>query len=228
MDGPTRMCSDGHRALISIITGVAVSGVGALVISAIRPSLNGRSFNVIAVLIGWNIFALLYVWLTSRTFSRVGTDEFNARMAARASTRSGLWQRVNPKGDGPTYAIESAIVAFGVVLVLPHLNAVRIDDWLLVPVTLSILLSCWALAVVSYALHYAEKDLAEPGLDFPGERTHAYADYLYFSIAVATTFGATDVSITTPTMRRVCNLHTVLTFVYNSVIVALLAALIIH
>jgi Protein of unknown function (DUF1345) len=95
--------------------------------------------------------------------------------------------------------------------VLPHIR-IRIDDWVLVPVTLSILLSCWALSLVSFALHYAQYDLETPGLDFPSDRTHAFSDYKYFSIAVATTFGATDVNITSPRMRRVVNLHTILTF----------------
>jgi uncharacterized membrane protein len=97
----------------------------------------------------------------------------------------------------------------------------------LVPLTLSILLCCWALSIVAYTLHYAQKDIEEPSLDFPGDRTGAFDDYLYFSIAVSTTFGATDVNITRPAMRRVVNLHTILTFLYNSVIVALLASLLI-
>ncbi len=111
------------------------------------------------------------------------------------------------------------------VLVLPHIDAIRLDDALLIPVTLTILLSSWALGLMSYALHYAQHDLDEPALDFPGTRTNAFGDYLYFSLAVATTFGATDVNIITPRMRRVVNLHTFLTFLYNSVIVALLASL---
>ena len=69
---------------------------------------------------------------------------------------------------------------------------------------------------------------AEPGLQFPGRRTNVFADYVYFSLGVATTFGATDVSATTPEMRHGMNLHVVLTFAYNSVIVALLAAIIIR
>lgn len=47
-------------------------------------------------------------------------------------------------------------------------------------------------------------------------------------MAVTTTFGATDVSITTPRMRRVVNVHTLLTFADNTVIVALLASFLIH
>lgn len=50
----------------------------------------------------------------------------------------------------------------------------------------------------------------------------------YFSLAVATTFGATDVNVTTPRMRKVVNLHVILTFVYNSVIIALLAGILLR
>lgn len=194
-----------------------------------RPAFaDAGATTVVLVLVGWNVFAVVYSLLTVRVFRRVDSDEFKARMAARSAQRGRITQRIDRRGDGPTFAIESAIVAFGVVLVLPHIDAIEVDDWILVPVTLTILLSCWGLAVISYALHYAEKDLAEPGLEFPGQRTGAFADYVYFSIAVATTFGATDVNITTPGMRRVVNLHTILTFIYNSVIVALLAALLIR
>ena len=45
---------------------------------------------------------------------------------------------------------------------------------------------------------------------------------------MATTFGATDVNVTTPRMRKVVNLHVILTFVYNSVIIALLAGILLR
>ena len=112
--------------------------------------------------------------------------------------------------------------------VVPHIPALRLDDWLLVPVSLSILLSCWGLSVTSDALHDAQHDLHEPGLDFPGERTHAFDDYVYFALGVATTFGATDVTVTTPRMRHIVNLNVVLAFVYNSVVVALLVSILIR
>jgi len=223
------MCSDGRRSLIAFIASLVVPTVVWLLLIATPPSGSGSAAtNVVLFLLGWNTFVVVYVILTMRTFTRADKAEFEARMAARSAARSSAWRRLSPSGDGPTFAVESALVAFLVVLVLPHINAIRIHDWVLVPVTISILLSCWALSVVSYALHYAQNDLAAPGLDFPGTRTGGFSDYLYFSIAVATTFGATDVNITSPRMRRVVNLHTILTFIYNSVIVALLAALLIR
>ncbi len=187
----------------------------------------GAGRQILLALIGWNAFCVVYAILTRRTFAHVDAREFRARMAARSALMGRFWQRVSPAGDGPTFAVEATAVSFFVVLVIPHLDGVQINPWVLVPLTLSILLCCWGLSIVAYALHYAQKDLEQPALQFPGDRTGAFGDYVYFSIAVSTTFGATDVSITEPSMRKVVNLHTILTFLYNSVIVALLASLLI-
>ncbi len=178
-------------------------------------------------LVGWNTFAATYV-LTSRTFAGVDSDEFRRRMAQRSTRRPWVWRVLLRGGDGPSFTLESTVVAFAVVLVLPHVRGIEIDDWLLVPLSTTILLSCWGLGVYAYALHYAQHDLATPALQFPGDRTSAFADHLYFSIAVSTTFGTTDIDIISPEMRRVVNFHTVLTFVYNSVIVALLVSLLVR
>jgi uncharacterized membrane protein len=223
------LCADSRRALIA--TGVAflVPLLVGLGLALTPPSgTGGIATTVVLALVGWNTFVVAYVILTHLTFNRIDSVQFRARMARRGAKIPWIWRVLTPAGDGPTWAAESALVAFVVVLILPHVQAIEIDDWILVPVSLSILLSCWALSVVSYALHYAQYDIAQPGLDFPGDRTHAFADYMYFSIAVATTFGATDVNITTPRMRKIVNLHTILTVVYNSLIVALLAALLIR
>jgi uncharacterized membrane protein len=222
-------CTDGKRALVGLAASIVVPTVAGTILGIVSPEVgDALATTVVLSLAGWNIFVVVYVVLTVRTFSRIDGAEFAVRMAARAQRRGRGFEQVEPRGDGPTFAIESSLVAFAVVLVLPHVDPINLNDWILVPASVSILLSCWALSIVSYTLHYAQHDLRRPGLDFPGDRSYAWADYVYFSIAVATTFGATDVDITTPHMRRVVNLHTVLTFVYNSVIVALLAALLIR
>jgi uncharacterized membrane protein len=226
-DAPPALCSDGRRSLVAFVPALVVPCIVGVIVAIVPPLDDWVAVTVVLGLLGWNVFVIVYVLLTHRTFGGLDRDQFERRMQTRGGRRRRR-ARFDPRGDGPTFAVESALVAFGVVLILPHIDSIEIDEWVLVPVSLSILLSCWVLSVVSYALHYAQHDLAEPGLEYPGDRTNAWGDYLYFSIAVATTFGATDVNITTPRMRRVVNLHTILTFVYNSVIVALLAALLIR
>jgi uncharacterized membrane protein len=230
-DGPavaSALCSDGRRAMIATAVGILVPVAAGLILGAVDPSRHGPAVTLVLALAGWNLFVVVYVALTLRTFAGSDRDEFERKMRRRRESRSAVVRRLTPGGDGPTFALEAALVAFGVVLVLPHINSIDLDDLVLIPVTLSILLCSWALGMVSYALHYAEKDGQEAGLEFPGTRTYTFADYRYFAMAVATTFGATDVNVTTPRMRRVVNLHTLLTFAYNTVIVAALASFLIH
>jgi uncharacterized membrane protein len=224
----SRLCWDGYRALLAAVPSLLIPAVAGIVISLVRQSSNQVVLAVILALFGWNVFVVVYVVLTHQAFSGTDAARFRTRMATRSAARSAGWRWLNQREGGPTYAIEATVIAFAVVLLLPHLHWISIKPWVLIPLSLSILLSCWGLSVVSYALFYAQRDLTTPALEFPGSRTGAYADYVYFSIAVSTTFGATDVSITEPAMRRVVNFHTILTFIYNSVIVALLASLLIR
>jgi uncharacterized membrane protein len=223
-----RLHADGTRSVAAIAAAVGLTLVLAVALMLTGPP--GGDWPAALLVLGlvcWTLFTITYVAMTERIFNHVDADEFSNRMAARTALRSRHWRRLHTKA-GPTFAVCASIVAFAVVLVLPHVEGVDVDDWLLVPLSVSILFSCWAVSILSYALHYAEYDLSEPSLDFPGRRTNAFADYLYFSLAVATTFGATDVAITTPEMRRAVNLHTVLTFAYNSVIVALFVTILIR
>jgi uncharacterized membrane protein len=221
------LCRDGRRALVAIAVSLVVPTVLGQLVGATMPELDGPATTAVLVLVGWDV-VVVYLVLTARTFGGVAGDEFARRIAARARRRGDRSDVATRRGDGPTFAAESAIVAFAVVLAVPHFTTIEIDDWLLVPITLTTLLSSWALSVGAYTLHYAAHDLRAPGLEFPGTRTHGVADYFYVSLAVATTFGATDVSITTPRMRRVVDLHALLTFLYNSVIVAMLASLLVR
>ncbi len=61
----------------------------------------------------------------------------------------------------------------------------------------------------------------KPGLDFPNEREPDYLDFAYFSFVLGMTFQVSDVQITSKNIRRLALLHSLISFVYNTVIVAL-------
>lgn len=89
----------------------------------------------------------------------------------------------------------------------------------------------WLLIHTVFALHYAhryyrddsktpQEDFVE-GLDFPGKNQPDYWDFLYFSFVIGMTCQVSDVQVTSPSMRRLALLHGVLTFFFNTVILAL-------
>lgn len=78
-----------------------------------------------------------------------------------------------------------------------------------------------------FALRYAHKyndwlpdGCIQGGLLFPGRSAPDYLDFLYFSAVIGVTFQVSDVQIEG---RRLALLHELLSFLFNTVIVALTA-----
>ncbi|MFP5436742.1 MAG: DUF1345 domain-containing protein [Bacteroidia bacterium] len=59
------------------------------------------------------------------------------------------------------------------------------------------------------------------GLDFPDEDAPDYFDFCYFSFVLGTTFQVSDVSVTARHIRRIVLLHGLLSFFFNTIILAL-------
>jgi len=59
------------------------------------------------------------------------------------------------------------------------------------------------------------------GLQFPGADEPDYLDFVYFSFIVGMTFQVSDVEISSRRIRRVCLLHSLLSFAFNTAILAL-------
>jgi uncharacterized membrane protein len=58
-------------------------------------------------------------------------------------------------------------------------------------------------------------------LEFPAEKTPDYGDFLYFSLGIGMTFQVADVQINSRLLRRFALIHQVLSFFFNTLILAL-------
>ena len=103
---------------------------------------------------------------------------------------------------------------------------------LVLHLTLSVvtIIGSWLLVHTIFALHYArtyyqdDKTLSEckaEGLDFPGDDEPDYWDFLYFSFVIGMTSQVSDVNVMSRTMRRLSLLHGVLSFFFNTTILAM-------
>ena len=92
--------------------------------------------------------------------------------------------------------------------------------------TVTIALS-WAAVHTTFALHYAHDYYrgAKPGgLQFPSGDEHDHADYwdfVYFSFVIGMTAQVSDVGITDKTIRRTATAHGIVSFIYNTALLAL-------
>ncbi len=86
----------------------------------------------------------------------------------------------------------------------------------------------WAAVHTTFALHYAHDYYrgAKPGgLQFPSGDQHDHADYwdfVYFSFVIGMTAQVSDVGITDKTIRRTATAHGVISFVFNTALLALM------
>jgi uncharacterized membrane protein len=72
-----------------------------------------------------------------------------------------------------------------------------------------------------YANHKTKPNTHAAGLDFPDEATPDFVDFAYFSFVLGMTFQVSDVSITSRKIRRMVLWHSLISFGYNAVIIAL-------
>ena len=88
----------------------------------------------------------------------------------------------------------------------------------------------WLLVHTIFASHYARAyyqpgkslhECKENGLDFPGDIEPDYWDFLYFSFVIGMTSQTSDVEVTSREIRRLALLHGVLSFFFNTTIVAM-------
>jgi uncharacterized membrane protein len=73
---------------------------------------------------------------------------------------------------------------------------------------------------------YSERDgdgeqSTSGGLEFPNEREPDFLDFDYFSFVIGMTCQVSDVQITSQEMRRLALVHGLLSFLFNTVILAL-------
>jgi uncharacterized membrane protein len=92
-------------------------------------------------------------------------------------------------------------------------------------------ISSWWLVQTIFTLRYANfyysdiehhsKKQKPGGLDFPQENRPDYLDFTYFAFVIGMTFQVSDVEITSKRIRRLAWMHGVLSFAFNTIIVAL-------
>ena len=93
---------------------------------------------------------------------------------------------------------------------------------------LTILLS-WAFIHTIFALHYAHEFYDQDGgggMAFPGGGEEPdYWDFVYFSFVIGMTSQVSDVGVTTKTVRRTVAAHGVVSFAFNTALLALSVSL---
>ncbi|TAN12208.1 MAG: DUF1345 domain-containing protein, partial [Rhizobiaceae bacterium] len=142
------------------------------------------------------------------------------------------------RGDIPVsiiFAITIAVICVALLSVFELIASSKSPSPFALALSLASIPLGWFTIHTMAALHYAHlywfagdagkaggKGSPTPhgGLDFPGKAEPAGWDFLYFSTVIGMTAQTADTGITTTPMRRAVLLHSVVSFFFNTVIVA--------
>ncbi len=184
----------------------------------------------VRAVLAWNVAAAIYLVGAIHVFSTCTHDDIRSRAAAEDETRFVFAALV-------MIAIVASLA--GVVgLIGEATKSKEASPGYLVLGGLGVVLS-WLVLQVVFTLHYAHdfyRPLDEPktgddavdttgklhrgGLRFPDDDAPDYWDFLYFTTSIGATSQTSDVSITSKAVRRTVTLQALLSFAFNTAIVA--------
>lgn len=178
------------------------------------------------------LFAYLLPYLALTLTAFLGSAPEQVRSWAHRGARGTFMQRYvigTAPGPGASLFIAAAALVVAVLWLPGHLGT----TFSALPrtlVALALVVVAWVCVVVAFAVTFQADNLVEneQALDFPGEDSPAWADYVYFALAAMTTFGTTDVNVASRDMRRTVAANTVIAFVFNTVTVASLVSALGH
>lgn len=170
-----------------------------------------------AIISAWDATALALIVAGWWVISSATVEHTKRRAAAEDPGRNAL---------GALVVISSAVSVFSSALLLRSARASVGDGPLLMALTVGAVVLSWILTHTVYTLRYAhlyyreDDEGGEGGLDFPGDDAPADIDFAYFAFTVGMCFQVSDIAISSSGIRRVALFHSILSFAYNTVIIA--------
>ncbi|MEO6076051.1 MAG: DUF1345 domain-containing protein [Dokdonella sp.] len=168
----------------------------------------------LAALVAFDIAAVIFLGSTLYTLG--GATVASMRKRARLED-GGYWGFLL----NAAAAAVVALIALGM-----QLHASKAGGLLDVVLAASTLLLSWLFLNTIFALHYAHSFYGDGngkggGLEFPGTKEPDYWDFLYFSFILGMTFQVSDVEISDRGIRRVVLAHSMISFLFNVIVIAL-------
>ena len=173
-------------------------------------------------LVGWNAAVWLYLALAAWAMLRAGPSRIQRVAKAQAEGAATVLVIVIVAAlvslAGTVFELSAAKMPAalpGATGALPH-----------VALALSTVVGSWLLLPTVFSLNYASLYFRVPpgsGLHFPDEGkdfTPDFSDFLYFAFTIAVASQTADVTVSTRTLRRWVLLQSMLSFVFNTAILA--------
>jgi uncharacterized membrane protein len=194
---------------------LASIGAGLVLLAALPDSLRLAT----RLLLAWDLTSAIYVGFAFLMIAR-STVETCRRRAALYDQAD--WVIL-------LLVVGSAAASFGAIFAelaaIKSSNGPLVIGLVMTGVTVAL---SWTFTHLVFTLHYANlyykptEEGTPAGLEFAGGRAPDYQDFLYYSFVVGCTAQTADVNTVSPAMRRATLVHGVVSFAFNTAILALM------
>lgn len=196
-----------RRLILSIVT-------GALLFLVLPPSIR----LITRLLMCWDLTAAVYV---VSAFVMVARSTVATCRERAASYDESDWVIT-------VVVVGSAAASLGTIFSeLAVIKSSNTTPWTSLLVTGATVVLSWTFTHLVFALHYANiyyrsDEMGAPGgLEFPGTRQPDYRDFIYYAFVIGCAAQTGDVNTTSTAMRQVTLIQGIISFVFNTAILAL-------
>lgn len=204
----------GFRRFVHARTRLLIALAAGLVLFLVLPQDMRMATKI---LLAWDLTALAYIVMTLSMIARSTVETCYARAAYYDE---GDWVIL-------LVVIVSASASFATIFSeLAVLKSPHGPPWHALVLTGATVALSWTFTHLVFTLHYANiyyrpDDDGPGGLEFPGDRPPDYGDFLYYAFVIGCAAQTGDVGTVSPAMRRVTLVHGIVSFVFNTAILAL-------
>jgi len=203
------------RAIYKLLICLSIATVSYILLLPVRMEAFTRT------MIGWDIFSLCEIVVSLAIFSAVCPKQLRVLASREDASRPVVF----------TIVIGAILGSLGgVLLLLKNQTAWLLSEGLETAIYIAGVTFSWILLHILFTSRYAhlyygdhatKKGEMAKGLDIPGNEAPDYMDFAYFAFVIGMTFQVSDITISSRQIRRVVLMHGLLSFLFNTVIVAL-------
>jgi uncharacterized membrane protein len=199
--------------LVFAFTGGVVVGLATHFIGGLQSST--------AVILGWDALCLSFIASLLRSMMECSIVQIRARAVEDDEGRATILAVV-------LVATVIAIAAVALELSLAK-GAHGLERGLRIALAFATVAASWFMVHLIFAVHYAHgfyghdtgAAVGGGGLRFPGEEEPDYWDFVHFAVIIGVAGQTADIEIAAKPLRRLCTVHALFSFAFNTVIVAL-------
>jgi uncharacterized membrane protein len=202
-------------AILKLSISVVFAGLISLLLSGVRMETMTR------IMTGWDIFSFCMIASSLVTFFSLCPSEIRVLAASEDSSRAAVFFII---------VITTLCSLGGILLLLGNKGSWLLSKGAETFVYITGVTFSWILLHTIFTFRYAHQYYGDHaslmnevarGLEIPDEKHPDYLDFAYFSFVIGMTFQVSDIQISSRRIRRLALMHGLLSFVFNTVIVAL-------